>query len=454
MANNALLDNLQLFFNTSARLLICTRESCKFALSNGPSRITTHLHNKHSISTEARKGLNRLLKSLSPAPLEPDNTSPRADRSAKHDKLQVYKGFACINCQFRTINIQSMRCYQSNPPDDCCDSRASKGRREVLAALTRTFTSPGGREYYIGHGQQCGLDEDLVSLGEDEDRIACLVRLVDVMINRSGRGDCSQSANGDVGDNNEEEEEEEEDSEEDDMGEEEEEDNAEDHSEEGKGGANQQEEDRGFTTWLKDLGEITDDDEYDIEVEAGAGPGSPEELVELLFGLTLALATQPVVNGQPQTTVLVYFSGILGFSSSPGGSAFLPARHIPLLKLNDDRDLRNYGQVIARTDTPPHLLRWSDNGQVVSLGDEISVSMSQFRRLPKHFIKEAAMLCNEMMFAWDPAIDLANITDDMTNNKEGFSFVLYPRNKLDTAYLELVHRASTAHRNGLFRGNG
>ncbi|KAF9769836.1 hypothetical protein IL306_012675, partial [Fusarium sp. DS 682] len=444
---------------------------------------------------------------------------------------------------------------REQPPDRTGWDRtySSKGRREVLAALTRTFTSPGGREHYIGHGHQCGLNEDLVSSGEDEDRIACLVRLVDVMMSRceetarktsrhilcwlrstqassiyskpftlvqptsstkyrlllkrclamilriyrlpddkrlqvtglalnrkqlqllnaiwnhgaftdlaaleelagrykhpasraqaavAGRGDCSQSANGDVGDNNEEEEEEE-DSEEDDMGEEEEEDNAEDHSEEGKGGANQQEEDRGFTMWLKDLGEITDDDEYDIEVEAGAGPGSPEELVELLFGLTLALATQPVVNGQPQTTALVYFSGILGFSSSPGGSAFLPARSytsnlsglIYILRLvfleyalplqayptleierrprvgqlerlqsirrqymvmesqspmEELLSLRNYGQVIARTDTPPHLLRWSDNGQVVSLGDEISVSMSQFRRLPEHFIKEAA----------------------------------------------------------------
>ncbi|KAI3572653.1 hypothetical protein IWW34DRAFT_222952 [Fusarium oxysporum f. sp. albedinis] len=68
MANNTLLDNLQLFFDTSARLLICTRETCKFALSNGPSRVTTHLRDKHNISTEARKGLNQLLKYLSPAP--------------------------------------------------------------------------------------------------------------------------------------------------------------------------------------------------------------------------------------------------------------------------------------------------------------------------------------------------------------------------------------------------
>ncbi|KAJ0131177.1 hypothetical protein HZ326_25719 [Fusarium oxysporum f. sp. albedinis] len=93
MANNTLLDNLQLFFDTSACLLICTIETCKFALSNGPSRVTTHLRDKHNISTEARKGLNQLLKSLSPAPLKPDDASPRADGSAEHDKVRVYEGF-------------------------------------------------------------------------------------------------------------------------------------------------------------------------------------------------------------------------------------------------------------------------------------------------------------------------------------------------------------------------
>ena len=50
------------------------------------------------------------------------------------------------------------------------------------------------------------------------------------------------------------------------------------------------------------------------------------------------------------------------------------------------------------------------------------------------------------------AIDLSSIRDDMTNNEEGFSFVLYPGNKLDTAYLELCCRASRAHRHGLLRG--
>ncbi|KAH7202845.1 hypothetical protein BKA60DRAFT_581385, partial [Fusarium oxysporum] len=69
MANHPLLDNLQLFYDTGARLLICTRDSCQFALSNGPSRITTHLRDKHNVSTEARKGLSQVIKALSPSPL-------------------------------------------------------------------------------------------------------------------------------------------------------------------------------------------------------------------------------------------------------------------------------------------------------------------------------------------------------------------------------------------------
>src|SRR4029079_2587431 len=90
-----------------------------------------HLRDKHNISAEARKGLNKLLKSLSPIPLEPDNASPRADGSPTYDKLQVYEGFACINCQFRTINLPLARRHQSNPPDDCCNSgaRSAQPRR-------------------------------------------------------------------------------------------------------------------------------------------------------------------------------------------------------------------------------------------------------------------------------------------------------------------------------------
>ncbi|KAH6876790.1 hypothetical protein B0T10DRAFT_497227 [Thelonectria olida] len=276
MANLDLLGSLHLFYDAEARVLICTRDQCKFALSTGPSRVTTHLRDKHNIPSEARKGLSRLLKSLPPPGLlDPEEAPPRADRSAEHDKLRVYEGFACVHCVFRTISLQLMRRHLSGPPDDCpfqntqnrirrrrdldrqfecvylqtwttgstrkywiiqrggsvirpLDGPAvqshlrgvlmrelgrqqrppapepgvtefalqrpwlertrwdrtfsDRGRRDLLAALTRTCTSPGGREYVLGCPE--GVDEDLVSPGRDEDLIAFFLRLADVMLDR------------------------------------------------------------------------------------------------------------------------------------------------------------------------------------------------------------------------------------------------------------------------------
>ncbi|KAH6974818.1 hypothetical protein EDB80DRAFT_659046 [Ilyonectria destructans] len=251
---------------------------------------------------------------------------------------------------------------------------------------------------------------------------------------------------------------------------------------------------------------LTEEDEEDL-IAANQGEdtvieGSPDELLELLLGLSLALATEPLIDGQPSSTVLIYFSGILGFSQR--SKAFLPARsytpHLsgliyvlrllfleralplrayptlgitrrPRIKQLERLEpirkrymvmgsqspfeelisLRNFGRVMSQSDTPPFLLRWSDDGQKISLGDKIEISMGQFRLLPEHFIEEATRLCTELMFGWDPAIDFARIKDDIANHENGFSFVLHPENKLDKAYLELCDRACKARRNALFR---
>ncbi|KAI8397138.1 hypothetical protein FOFC_20410 [Fusarium oxysporum] len=42
---------------------------------------------------------------------------------------------------------------------------------------------------------------------------------------------------------------------------------------------------------------------------------SSEEFLELLFELGLSLTMESFVDGQPGSALLVYFSGILGFSS-------------------------------------------------------------------------------------------------------------------------------------------
>ncbi|KAH7112035.1 hypothetical protein EDB81DRAFT_671170 [Dactylonectria macrodidyma] len=77
--------------------------------------------------------------------------------------------------------------------------------------------------------------------------------------------------------------------------------------------------------------------------------------------------------------------------------------------------------------------------------------MGQFRFLPEYLIEQASRLCHELMFGWEPDIDLAKIKDDMTNSDRGFSFVTHPENNISTAYLELFKRACTSRHEPLSR---
>ncbi|KAH7248434.1 hypothetical protein B0J15DRAFT_562897 [Fusarium solani] len=209
-----------------------------------------------------------------------------------------------------------------------------------------------------------------------------------------------------------------------------------------------------------------------------------EELLELLLGLSLSLCTEPVTDGQPSSTLLVFFSGILGFSSS--SRAFLPAksytpylsgllyiqrllflemalplREYPTLKISQrphtkqlERlevvrkkymvvgsqsafeemiSLRSYGRVIARSESPAYLLRWSEDGQTVYYGDLFHDGSTP----------------EELMFGWDRSVDLSQVKDDLKNAERGFSFVTHPGNNLEDAYLELCERACTARRDSL-----
>ncbi|KAK7575421.1 hypothetical protein V3481_017381 [Fusarium oxysporum f. sp. vasinfectum] len=116
--------------------------------------------------------------------------------------------------------------------------------------------------------------------------------------------------------------------------------------------------------------------------------------------------------------------------------------------------LRAYGCVAARNDMPSCLLYWSDDGQSVGWGQGVEISMGQFRALTEYLIKEVNSLCNSLMFGLEPDIDLSQIKDDMTNNDNGYSFVMDPKNKLTSAYLDLLTRACTARHGCLSRGKG
>jgi hypothetical protein len=59
------------------------------------------------------------------------------------------------------------------------------------------------------------------------------------------------------------------------------------------------------------------------EDNASAQAGSYEELLQYVFRLSISLCTQSLIDRQPSSTILIFASGILGFS--PGLNIFLPA---------------------------------------------------------------------------------------------------------------------------------
>ncbi|KAH7471991.1 hypothetical protein FOMA001_g13814 [Fusarium oxysporum f. sp. matthiolae] len=231
-------------------------------------------------------------------------------------------------------------------------------------------------------------------------------------------------------------------------------------------------------------------------------PPWAEEVLELLFGLIMAFCTEEVMDGRPDSTLLVYYSGVLGFSADLTG--FLPARSytsnlaaliyiqrllfleyaVPtqdyprlgisrrprtdqLARLQNVRQeylvlgsqspfeelfsLLAFGRAIAGSETPAFLLKWSDDGQVVSYRDDIAVHMEQFRRLPKVLLARVEALCELLMYGWKPPCDLASVKDDMANTTHEFSFVSHPKNGLAEAYLELTLKACTSQADSLSR---
>jgi len=155
------------------------------------------------------------------------------------------------------------------------------------------------------------------------------------------------------------------------------------------------------------------------------------------------------INVQPSSSLLVYFSGILGFSAD--AQNFLPAKNYtphlsgliyvqrllflehalpfraypylgiprrPRLRqlerldvvrrrymttgsqspLEEFQSLRDFGRLIARTDPPSFLLHWSDDGETVFYGDDFSLTMQSFRGLADHFIsKNTARNCSSIL---------------------------------------------------------
>lgn len=231
----------------------------------------------------------------------------------------------------------------------------------------------------------------------------------------------------------------------------------------------------------------------------GTMKGTVESTLEdLVLQFGYFQATEEYEDGKPSSTLLIYFTGILGIS--PDGSTYeraknyttklsgliyrirllvveatLPRfahdyigwgarpRHGQLGLLNKVREklclgsqapmgellsLRNYGRVISRSDGPSFRVTWSEDGQTI-FWDDFHLSIAQFRQISRDAITSAASTCNQLMYGWCPTFDLKVIRDKLSDTTAGYSFVMDPANGLSEAYLELSRRACLATINGL-----
>ena len=203
----------------------------------------------------------------------------------------------------------------------------------------------------------------------------------------------------------------------------------------------------------EDTDEDEEDEESDEEGEEYDGddevPDEKEtELTELMFELSILFASDEFEDGQPRSSLLVYFSGVLELSDD--GLTYRRAKHftmrlsgliyvlrLPFLEyavpyrehthlgidrrprhnhlerlnvirhrfmlhscpisLREFQSLRDCGRIMARTDPPSFLLHWSDDGNMLHY-DDASITMDEFRAFSDHLIQLGEKQCRGLMY--------------------------------------------------------
>jgi hypothetical protein len=225
----------------------------------------------------------------------------------------------------------------------------------------------------------------------------------------------------------------------------------------------------------------------------------PIALEDLLFRFVKFLSTEEYEDGKPSSTLLIYFSGILGISQD--GSTFeraknytlklsaliycirmiileatLPQfahagsgwkarpryRQIDLLNkvcrrslclgslalINELLSLQDYRCVISRSNSPSFRVTWSEDGQIVSWNNH-HLSMAQFQQIGQDSLQATSVVCSQLMYGWSPEVNLSAISDNLSCTAARYSFVTASANGLSKSYLELSRRASLATVDGL-----
>ncbi|KAH7119368.1 hypothetical protein B0J13DRAFT_403719, partial [Dactylonectria estremocensis] len=94
------LDRLGLYFNSPEPAIIC--KECGYAITADKDRVSRHLGEIHQVDKPARRGLNKLVRSLNLP--DPKDLCPRPDGSIPHPHLKDINGSACKFCGIRSTS--------------------------------------------------------------------------------------------------------------------------------------------------------------------------------------------------------------------------------------------------------------------------------------------------------------------------------------------------------------
>lgn len=147
MANDPLLASLNLLFDSEGPALVCT--TCKYALAVSGSKVTSHLWNKHQIRVESRWSITPLIGSFKLS--NPTEICLCPDQSPVHPHLKVYRGYTCLTCRCRTINLDTMTRHVSSccPPPRAPFTPRRNPDELYQDVLLQTWVSGGSRRYWI-----------------------------------------------------------------------------------------------------------------------------------------------------------------------------------------------------------------------------------------------------------------------------------------------------------------
>jgi hypothetical protein len=150
MADYSLLTAVDLVFDPDGPALIC--KVCQYTLAVSRSQVTSHLWNKHQICPESRQDITPLIRSLK----IPNSTNIRLrpDKSLVHPHLEVYRGYACLTCKYRTISLEMMTRHVSPccPPPRALSTRRRNPDDPYQDVQLQTWATGASRRYWIVRG--------------------------------------------------------------------------------------------------------------------------------------------------------------------------------------------------------------------------------------------------------------------------------------------------------------